>query len=172
MARKTYSGDGIEVSYDAEICIHARNCVLNMPDVFDPSQRPWIDPEGASADAVAQTVTTCPSGALTYRRTDGGREETPPGVNRIRIVENGPLAVAGRVVVDGTEVTRASLCRCGASGNKPWCDFYHVTCGFQATGEPQPDVEVSDDPVPKGGTLAIRSREDDLELGQAIHFAH
>ena len=159
MATKTYSGDAIDIAYDSNLCIHSRNCALNLPGVFDPARRPWIDANAARAEDIAATIRRCPSGALTYIRKDGGPDETPPGVNRIRTVENGPYAVAGSVVVDGRELTRATLCRCGASANKPHCDFYHVTCRFQATGEPRPDVEVTDDPVPVGGTLAIRSLE-------------
>jgi hypothetical protein len=41
-------------------------------------------------------VRTCPSGALTYRRVDGGLDEAPPGVNRVAVLENGPLADCGR----------------------------------------------------------------------------
>ena len=159
MAPKRYTGDAIDVAFDMNLCIHSRNCALNLPRVFDPSRRPWVDPDAAPAEEIAATIRGCPSGALTYARKDGGPDETPAGVNRIRTVENGPYAVAGHVVVDGVERTRASLCRCGASANKPYCDFYHVTCRFQATGEPQPEVEASDDPVPVGGTVAIRSTE-------------
>src|SRR5581483_11366002 len=52
----------------------------------------------------------------------------------------------------GTMV-RATLCRCGKSQNKPFCDNTHKTCGFAATGEP---ATVDSDPLEeRGGTLAV-----------------
>ncbi len=72
----------------------------------------------------------------------------------IRCRENGPLVVTGPVtVVDhrGNAFTpppgkdAVALCRCGASGNKPFCDGSHRTCGFAADNlaAPRPEVEGS-----------------------------
>ncbi len=44
----------------------------------------------------------------------------------IKATENGPLIVE----VDGK--TKAALCRCGASNNKPNCDGSHGKTGFKA----------------------------------------
>lgn len=135
---KSYAGAAIEVSFDAARCIHARNCWLKLPKVFDPSRRPWVDPDAASPEEIAAMVRTCPSGALTYRRLDGVESETAPGVNRATLRENGPLALEGSLVVDGEAGQRATLCRCGASKNMPYCDGSHADAGFAATGEPEP----------------------------------
>ena len=49
---------------------------------------------------------------------------------------DGPLYLSGDVVVraaDGRELDRAgrlALCRCGATGNAPWCDGSHRAVGF------------------------------------------
>ena len=40
MARKTYTGPIVDVSFDGEICMHAAECVRGMPTVFDPTARP------------------------------------------------------------------------------------------------------------------------------------
>ena len=41
-------------------------------------------------------------------------------------------------------VTRATLCRCGLSKNKPFCDNSHIEGGFVATGElPSKEMEMS-----------------------------
>ncbi|MDD9922265.1 MAG: (4Fe-4S)-binding protein [Boseongicola sp.] len=121
MAKK-YSGEQIEISFDMKRCIHARNCFLKLPQVFDPSRRPWVDPDAASAEEIAAMVRTCPSGALTFAYTDGHAEEAAPGINRMATLENGPNALHGNLVVDGQAMTRATLCRCGKTKNPPICD--------------------------------------------------
>jgi uncharacterized Fe-S cluster protein YjdI len=64
--RKAYVADDITVTFDAEICEHVANCVRGLPAVFDAKRRPWIDPSQAPAEAVAEQVRQCPSGALQY----------------------------------------------------------------------------------------------------------
>lgn len=71
MARREYEGDGITVHWDSDRCIHSQLCVLGLPAVFDHGARPWVNAAGAPADDVARVIDTCPSGALTYTRTDG-----------------------------------------------------------------------------------------------------
>jgi uncharacterized Fe-S cluster protein YjdI len=61
-----YRNYKIVVHYDPEICSHAGECVRGLPSVFNVSKNPWIDVNGASANAVAEQVKRCPSGALTY----------------------------------------------------------------------------------------------------------
>jgi uncharacterized Fe-S cluster protein YjdI len=64
MTRKSYVGGGVTVSFDPEVCEHSGNCVSGLPGVFDTERKPWIDPDGASADEVIAQVGRCPSGAL------------------------------------------------------------------------------------------------------------
>lgn len=136
----SYSGDEIEVSYDANRCIHARECVQGLPAVFDPDKRPWIDPDNAAVGDVADVVMECPTGALQFDRTDGGPEEPVPETNVITVWPDGPLYLRGAIEIvtqDDTtllEDTRVALCRCGASENKPLCDNSHVDVDFEAVG--------------------------------------
>jgi CDGSH-type Zn-finger protein len=107
--------------------------------VFDLQRRPWIDPNADDPDMVAATVERCPSGALQYRRLDGGPGEVHASTAVVPM-RNGPLLVTGEVRVrleDGTEevLPRATLCRCGGSARKPFCDNTHLKNGFQAPGE-------------------------------------
>lgn len=142
MASKTlvYKGSKIAVTYDVKRCIHAAECVRGLPEVFDVSRKPWVDPEAAPPEDIAKVIQRCPSGALHYQRSDGGTEESAPGDNRIKLAINGPLHFRGdlRIVsADGQVVmtdTRMSLCRCGASQNKPFCDGSHVKVHFQDSG--------------------------------------
>ena len=71
MTRREYEGPGIVVHWDSDRCIHSRLCVLGAPSVFDFKARPWVHINGTSADEVARVIDTCPSGALSYTRTDG-----------------------------------------------------------------------------------------------------
>jgi CDGSH-type Zn-finger protein/uncharacterized Fe-S cluster protein YjdI len=137
MATHFVEGETIDVGFDGKKCIHSRNCVLGHPEVFVPNAPgEWIHPDAASAEAIVRVAENCPSGAITYRRKDGGPAEAPPVVNTIRIRENGPLAINAEMAIDGKAVLRATLCRCGASARKPFCDGSHAKAGFTATGEP------------------------------------
>ena len=96
----------------------------------------WVVVDAADADAVAAAIESCPTGALRYRRLDGGPQEQPPAETTVEPRQNGPLFVRGAVRIvdpDGhliREDTRAALCRCGASENKPFCDGSHRRIGF------------------------------------------
>src|SRR6185369_1510354 len=51
--------------------------------------------------------------------------------------ENGPYAVNAAIdLAEQGRMFRATLCRCGKSANKPFCDNSHRAAGFAATGEP------------------------------------
>lgn len=140
MSPKSYDGSAIRVRFDPRRCIHAAECARGLPAVFDPEKRPWIDPDGASADQIARVVHRCPSGALTYERLDGKPGEPEPAENTVTLSPDGPVYVRGRLKVSsasGEEVftgTRAALCRCGASKNKPFCDNAHVDATFTDPG--------------------------------------
>jgi CDGSH-type Zn-finger protein/uncharacterized Fe-S cluster protein YjdI len=133
---RTYANEAIEVRWEPRLCIHTQNCVRGLPEVFDSKARPWVRLDGADAARVADAVLTCPTGALHFRRLDGGPQEQPPAETSIEPQRDGPLFVRGRVrIVDEAgaivrEDTRVALCRCGASGNKPFCDGTHREIGF------------------------------------------
>lgn len=71
MTTRDYVGDGIVVHWDSERCQHSGNCVKGSPTVFDSQAKPWVQAGAAPADEIAATIDTCPSGALSYTRTDG-----------------------------------------------------------------------------------------------------
>ncbi|HTQ14197.1 MAG TPA: CDGSH iron-sulfur domain-containing protein [Rhizomicrobium sp.] len=139
MATEEYKGEHVTVVSDGKRCIHSRYCVLNLNQVFLPNvDGPWIEPDAASREAVIAVVTKCPSGSLRFRGERDTPQEGAPTVNTVRVWENGPLAFHAALSVDGnTESFRATLCRCGKSFNKPYCDGMHLKSGFHATGEPE-----------------------------------
>jgi uncharacterized Fe-S cluster protein YjdI len=133
-----YTGEKIDVTYESGRCIHVAECIRRLHAVFDTTRRPWVLPDAALPDSVAETVVACPSGALHYERTDGGEAEPVQEQNTIRLVRNGPLYLRGDcTIVNGAgelvvHDTRAALCRCGGSANKPFCDGTHEKIGFIA----------------------------------------
>jgi CDGSH-type Zn-finger protein/uncharacterized Fe-S cluster protein YjdI len=140
--KESVRGDKVTIHFEAGKCVHSRNCVLSRPDVFVPNvEGEWIHPERATPDEVAALAANCPSGAITYERFDGIANEVAPIVNTVHVRENGPLAFHGALTIADSDTTfRATLCRCGASSQKPYCDGSHAAAGFAATGEP-PAVE-------------------------------
>jgi len=136
---REYSNDEIIVYWEPQICIHSANCLVMSPQTFDAGRRPWVDLEGASADEVADAVMSCPSGALHFKRLDGGEEEVVSSQPKIYARPDGPLWIRGAVrIVDGDgrlirEDSRLALCRCGESANKPFCDNTHRRIGFRTS---------------------------------------
>lgn len=131
-------GEKLELMFEAKRCIHARFCVTGAPKVFLANvQGPWIHPDAMPVERVVEIAHACPSGAIRYRRVDGARDETAPPVNLAGVRERGPYAFRGQLQIDGeASGLRATLCRCGASKNKPFCDGSHNDIGFDASGEP------------------------------------
>lgn len=131
-------GRDLTLIYEGKRCIHARFCVTWGPKVFLANvQGPWIHPDAMNTDALVEIAHACPSGAIRYRRKDGQPDEVAPPVNLLAVREAGPYAVRAELSINGEAVPfRATLCRCGASQNKPWCDGSHHEVKFDASGEP------------------------------------
>lgn len=136
MTEETHNTKEGTLYFDGEKCIHSRNCVLNRPDVFVPNvEGEWIHPERANSSGLQALADNCPSGAIRFEIT--GKASQVPLVNTLHIRENGPYALKAKIEIDGPEYasTRLTLCRCGASKNKPYCDGSHADVSFVATGE-------------------------------------
>ena len=148
-------GTDLTLMFEAKRCIHARFCVTGLPRVFKANvEGDWLDPDAASTEALVGVAHACPSGAIRYARKDAGEEEQAPEVNIGRIRENGPYAInADMNLVGQGQMLRATLCRCGKSKNKPFCDNSHIEAGFAATGEPA--TRESEPLAERGGRLEI-----------------
>jgi CDGSH-type Zn-finger protein/uncharacterized Fe-S cluster protein YjdI len=152
-------GKKVKILFDGKKCIHSRGCVLSRPDVFVPNvEGEWIHPDAATPEEIAELAHNCPSGAINYQMKDGMGSEKPPLVNLLRIRENGPYALHGALKIEGEEPAfRATLCRCGHSKNKPYCDGAHAIEKFEATGEVLP-VEFSA-LSERGGDVSIKPKK-------------
>jgi CDGSH-type Zn-finger protein len=77
----------------------------------------------------------------------------------LAIREAGPYAVRAQLSIAGqTGTFRATLCRCGASKNKPYCDGSHHEVNFTASGEPP--TGAADALEVRDGPLAIEPQRD------------
>jgi CDGSH-type Zn-finger protein/uncharacterized Fe-S cluster protein YjdI len=156
----TYPGAAIDVVWDGGLCIHVGECTRARGALFQSGRQPWCDPDGAEAEIVAAVVERCPTGALSYTRADGTAEATP-AANSIVVANNGPLYARGELAIEGAPPdspglnTRAALCRCGLSANKPFCDNSHESAGFREHGA---IGEVGEPLQAHGGPLAVRPR--------------
>ncbi|PSL40065.1 putative Fe-S cluster protein YjdI [Planomicrobium soli] len=123
---KVYTGEEVDVSFTPSLCIHAAECVKGHPEVFDTKRRPWIIPDQGSANAVADVIARCPSGALQYLRKDQRANELPEVPTTIAATVSGQFVVRGDLRIDHQEgqlkTYRATLCGCGNSHNQPFCD--------------------------------------------------
>ena len=179
MAKKTdfqYPGKKATVVWNGRLCIHVGECGRAKGELFVGGRDPWCQPDLVSNEEVADVINRCPTGALTVDFADGSGTERPEPVNTVTVAYNGPLFVRGRLTIEGAPAEapglafRAALCRCGKSGNKPFCDNSHEKEGFSdygavgETGMDKPGAEgeltikpIEDGPLMFSGGLTIRN---------------
>ena len=124
----TYDGAEISVTYNPLLCSHAAECGRLASHIFNPAQKPWVMPDNGSVEEVRAVIEACPSGALALA------DEMPPHLfadrAQIEVEKNGPYWVLDTVSpaapqAEGQSERKYVLCRCGLSGNKPYCDGSH-----------------------------------------------
>jgi CDGSH-type Zn-finger protein/truncated hemoglobin YjbI len=135
--RESYHAHGLTVFDDRSRCAHFGQCTDHLPAVFRAAAEPFVDPHGAPATEIAAVVARCPSGALAYG-VDGDSDPVEAAADpSITPVVDGPYRVRGGIEVIGADGrpyekrARQTLCRCGQSGNKPFCDGSHWYAGFR-----------------------------------------
>ena len=133
---KSYEGQKITVHDNRKVCCHAAECVENLSQVFRKNERPWIAPDAANPEEIIELIKKCPSGALSYS-VDGIKHTDYDDNPNITVSKNGPLLVKGGIEMpeiefeEGVSKEHYTLCRCGASKNKPFCDGEHFTVNFK-----------------------------------------
>lgn len=136
---ETLDGPGLVITDVKELCAEARHC--------HPYGGVWHEIDDTDNDFVRNRVVgqcqECPSGRYVAVDKESGRALEPTLPVSVALVKDpveacdGPLWVRGGVLVesaDGFEYevrNRATLCRCGRSGNKPFCDGSHIAAGFR-----------------------------------------
>lgn len=133
-AAKCYQGDTVDLLDNEAWCAVARFC--------DRGEQVWgyalaSSVPGFEDEAIRQAC-ACPSGRLTIRKD--GKLLEPDLPQEISAVQDpakghrGPLWVKGGIAIEGADGrtyrvrNRVTLCRCGQSGNMPFCDASHLAC--------------------------------------------
>jgi CDGSH-type Zn-finger protein len=127
-------GPALTLSDNNHLCVHARFCmraggIWNLVELSD-------DPE--ARETAIEEACNCPSGRLVIKDNESGKIIEPEFERSIVIIEypprdeNGPLWIRGGIPIESSDGkpyeirNRVTLCRCGRSENKPFCDGSHI----------------------------------------------
>jgi len=129
----TYEGAEISITYNPRLCSHAAECGRIAGHIFDTSKDPWAQLDNGTVDEVRAVVTACPSGAFALV----GAVHLIAERAEIEIEKDGPFRVTGPKIDaanagEGATGEKYVLCRCGLSGNKPFCDGTHSDQGWKS----------------------------------------
>jgi len=138
-----YAGQQAHVFDNRGLCAHSGFCTDRLNGAFHVGEAPFVTPSGARLDDIIRAVRRCPSGALGIG-VSAARDATLTDTDRparIEVSKDGPYRVTGGIEIvdeDGAPVPRnagaseehCSLCRCGASLNKPFCSGMHWSVDF------------------------------------------
>lgn len=136
---ETFTGPGLVMTDVVKLCAIARFCY--------PQGDAWTltehsdDPK--ARDKAIDEIKKCPAGRIVARDKGTGEAMEPKLEPSIGVVEDpqknvsGPLWVKGGIPVESSDGTvyevrnRVTLCRCGRSKNKPFCDGKHIPAHFK-----------------------------------------
>lgn len=132
-------GEGIILFDVPDLCASGHFCT-RAGGVWDLVRAKSADPE--KNKIAIQEACDCPSGRLVMVDKKTGQEIEPEFAPSISVAEDevagvsGPIWVKGKIQIEGSDGTlyelrnRVTLCRCGQSNNKPFCDGSHITVRF------------------------------------------
>lgn len=158
---RKYTNGEITVYWKPGACVHASYCYRELIEVFDPGRRPWVDMSGASTERIIEVVNMCPTEALAWKWNDESKNRNinPNDTNHIifrrpelvesketteemkpvsvKVMTDGPIVLKGDFTFSYNGVKKEvrdgilSICRCGASDHKPFCDGAHRKIGYE-----------------------------------------
>ena len=129
------AGPGLDLDDLPELCARARFCHDRKGDV-------WGNIEGSDdfhkKNEAARQAALCPSGRLVAKDKNTGQAIEPQLKQEIGLIEDpqkkvsGPVWAKGGITIEGADGqkyetrNRVTLCRCGKSSNKPFCNGCHI----------------------------------------------
>lgn len=129
-----YEGKDISITFNRSICSGAAQCVEKYSHIYSSEgSTDWIFPDKGNSEEIKQSIINCPSGALSFQINQKQSSGETYEKSRIDIVKKGPLHIKGDITLEGISFStnankqKYSLCRCGASQNKPFCDYSHAS---------------------------------------------
>ena len=132
-----YEGKDITVNFNRSICAGSATCVSTLPSVFKTdNSTDWIHPDNDKNERIIKTIKACPSGALSYTLKGKTDIDKRDGV-KVSVIKNGPYRVEGNISLENDSKpmnfseTKYTLCRCGHSKNRPYCDYSHAQNGWK-----------------------------------------
>ncbi len=131
---RVIKGRDVVMTDDLSLCTHAGHCGDRFTDVWDMI-RSTADP--AVRERLQGMVELCPSGRLGHAPSVDAEPVEPAFEPAIAVIRDGPLWVRGGIPVESADGStyevrnRVTLCRCGHSNNKPFCDGTHKVVGFR-----------------------------------------
>lgn len=137
------SADGRLTIHDNRgLCAHSGNCTDNLAAVFRLKEEPFVDPDAATIEKVAEVIAKCPSGALSYTLDGVLHRDDRNEESAAAYAPGGPYVLTnvnlrGVDMASGATTDHCTLCRCGKSQNKPFCSGAHWYVDFDQ------DVETS-----------------------------
>jgi putative redox protein len=66
--KHTYTHDHVTVVWKPELCRHSARCATQLPQVFNPAAKPWINMDGATIQEIKEQVARCPTGTLSIAK--------------------------------------------------------------------------------------------------------
>jgi CDGSH-type Zn-finger protein len=124
---RVWEGRRIKTFFNPNACMHVLYC-----KPLKALREAELAGDDAAAAEIARVVDTCPSGALRWEAS--AEVGAPPRVaeaGHVEVMEGGEVRLHGAWtcenfdLMEGMDGERATLCRCGRSKNKPWCDGRH-----------------------------------------------
>ncbi len=127
-------GPSLTLADDKHLCVHARFC-MRAGGIWNLVKQ---SENQEARDTAIEEACNCPSGRLVIKDNESGKVIEPEFEKSIVIIEyppraeHGPLWVRGGIPIkssDGKQYeirNRVTLCRCGRSENKPFCDGSHI----------------------------------------------